>query len=583
MEFHGTAVSEGIVLGRAFLFRPYVYTVEERRILPDEVTQQIKLFEEALLTAEAELIALIDGVQTAKSDLKEILTAHLMILKDPEILAEIRVRISQSQCCVIWAIQQVYDEYIGLLDSIDDPHIRERASDMVDVRTRLIRCVQKIPDRSLAKLPEPCIVFAEELLPSDTVMMDPDKVLGIVAEKGGATSHMAIIARSLGIPAVLGVKGILECVPENAEVILDAVFGRVLISPDANTVRQYMEVRDRQLRKKQTTQKYLQAEAVTKDGIPVEVELNVGSIADNVLDNSLYTDGIGLFRSEFLYMESSQLPDEESQFRAYRAALEAFRGKPVVLRTLDIGGDKRLPYMELPQEENPFLGVRALRLCFAHPDIFRTQLRAALRASIYGDLWLMFPMVSSLEDFHRAKAYVNEVQRQLRREGIPFREDIRLGIMIEVPSAALTAELFAMEVDFASIGTNDLVQYLTASDRMNSEVASYYQNYHPAVLRVIRSVIAAFDQAGKPICVCGELGGTPMGVLALLGLGLRRFSVSPANIAAVKQVIIKTSAAEAKTLTDRVLTLGTAEDTSRSLEQYLSEHIYQDEPSGQPI
>lgn len=584
MEFHGTAVSTGIAIGHAFLYRIYEDTVEDRRVPPEETSREEAVLHQALAAAEAELDTLIGTIQEDGQERKDILTAHLMILRDPELLSEIQGRISRERCCASWAIRQVYDRFIGLFDGLDDPRMKERASDMADVRSRLLRCAQGLPDRSLTQLPESCVVFAEELLPSDTVMLDPKRVRGIVTERGGgATSHTAIIARSLGIPAVLGVTGAMDRVPENAAVILDAVKGRVLVEPGEDAVRRYMAARDSQLRREQTAQGFLEAAAVTKDGVPVKVELNVGTMAGGVPDSARYTAGIGLLRSEFLYMESSQLPSEEEQFRAYRAALEAVDGKPVVLRTLDIGGDKRLPYLELPPEDNPFLGVRALRLCFAHPDLFHTQLRAALRASAYGDLRLMFPMVSSLEDFQRAKAHVEQVREELQNEGIPFRRDMQLGVMIEVPAAALTAELFAREADFASIGTNDLVQYLTAADRMNGETAVYYQNFHPAVLRVIGGVTAAFDRAGKPVCVCGELGGMPEGVLALLGLGLRRLSVSPAHIAAVKQVIAGVSVAEARELMDSLLALEHADEIKARLTRYLSEHVYSDGSPNQSV
>jgi len=379
----------------------------------------------------------------------------------------------------------------------------------------------------------------------------------------------AIIARSYEIPAVLGVSGIVSQLEDRQEVILDAVDGAILTGFDEEVRSAYEAKRREILRRQAHTKLYIDREPITPDGVRIAVELNIASAEPQNLEYAKYTDGVGLFRSEFLYMGRSALPTEEEQFQAYRKVLMTYGSRPVILRTLDIGGDKPLDCLDIPKEDNPFLGNRALRLCFQHPDMFRTQLRASLRASVYGNLWLMFPMVASMDDIRRAKSCLESAKAELTAEGIPFSPDLKVGIMVEIPAIAFLADQAAREVDFASIGTNDLTQYLTAVDRGNPEVRAYYQTYHPSLFRLIGYVVRSFAAQGKPVGVCGEMGGDPLAAAVLIGLGMRQLSMGAASVASIKQMILSTSCETAKALAETVCGLSTADEVRK----YLKEHI----------
>jgi phosphotransferase system enzyme I (PtsI) len=379
--------------------------------------------------------------------------------------------------------------------------------------------------------------------------LNRQRVKGIVTEIGGSNSHSAILARSFQIPAVLGVADAMSEIPDGALLGMDALSGILIVNPDGEELAVLEEKKLSFLKKRQMEEEYLDKPGKLKDGAFVEIGINVGSTDFDVPKTNF--DFAGLFRTEFLYMENTHLPTEEEQFEAYKKVIQNAKGNPVTLRTLDIGGDKTLPYMELPKEENPFLGNRALRLCFAEPNIFMTQLRAALRASVYGPLQIMFPMVGSMEDIYRAKAYVKEAMEQLEQEREAFDRDIKIGIMIEVPSIALIADMAAEEVDFASIGSNDLTQYVCATDRMNPEVTEYYQNYSPAMIRLLGYIAQSFVEKGKALSVCGEMAGNPNIAVVLAGLGIKKLSMSAANIAGVKAALAQVSLGEAKELAAR--------------------------------
>jgi phosphotransferase system enzyme I (PtsI) len=442
---------------------------------------------------------------------------------------------------------------------------------MKDVCTRLLRNCAGIREQSLSVLPKPVIVFAHDLFPSDTASLDREKVLAIVTEVGGPTSHTAIIARSYEIPALLGVPEVLTAVSDGDRVIVDAVEGRLITQPEEEQVGIYQKKRAEFAEHAARTKKYIGIDPVTADGEKIEVELNIGSASVTELQGSKYTTGVGLFRTEFLYMGRETLPSEEEQYTIYRKVLTKFGDRPVTLRTLDIGGDKKLESMELPKEDNPFLGNRALRLCLSHRDLFKTQLRAALRAGTVGNLWIMFPMVGSLDDIRNAKQVLKEVRDDLDRENIPYGKNIKIGIMIEIPSIAMMADLAVKEVDFASIGTNDLCQYLTASDRLNPAVSSYYQSYHPAMFRLIRYVAEEFGKAGKPLCVCGELGGDRLAMPVLLGFGIRRISMGLASVAEVKKIISGLTISRAEKLSEQVCRVETAGDAAEYLKTALAD------------
>ena len=530
MVLRGNGVSKGVAIGEIFLYQPFIPQTTEAHYSGDP-KQYLEQYEDLCLQARVELQAIRERMMQTDAEKAAIFSAQMEILCDEVMDEEIRDGIQYDTWMPDWAVETVYSRYERRLQKAGDPLIRERAADLKDVKNRLLRIWCGVPQQSLAQLEKPVIIAAHDLLPSDTAVMERDHVLGIVTESGGTTSHSAIIARSYGIPAVLGIPNLLPRLTNGEKVILDAVDGVLITRPDG---KQEKEMRIKQKEYEihaARIQKYLHRDPLTADGERIEIGLNIGSARPEDLEGSSVTDFVGLFRTEFLYMDNDHLPTEEEQIIQYQKALLEYAPRPVVLRTLDIGGDKTLPYLPLPQEQTPFLGKRALRLCFDSPELFRTQLRAALRASVAGQLWIMLPMVSSIEEIKRAKALLEQAKQELRQEKLPFDEGVKLGIMIEIPAVAVIADLIAPEVDFASIGTNDLCQYLMAVDRMNPEVTSYYQSYHPALFRLIGYVVERFKQAGKPICICGELGGDPLAAPVLVGLGIRKLSMSLSSVA----------------------------------------------------
>ena len=530
--FRGEAVSGGIAIGKAYHYCPVEYTVEPAQA--GNPAEERKRLETARAKALEELKTIQNSFPEEQKDKAMIFAAHQELLEDEELLDMLQMGIQDEGYTAEYAVQSSFEEYIGLLSRVKDPTIAGRVADLKDVRNRLLRILHGDPEKSLSRLPGDVIIVAHDLLPSDTATMDRQHVLGILTEVGGKTSHSAILARSMHIPAVLGVTDVRKNIADGEEIILDAVEGLVLRDPTDEETAEYRKQEEAfQVRRRQT-ETYLAAEPRTKDGVPVQIGLNIGGADAD--ETYRYVDFVGLFRTEFLYMENDHWPTEEEQFEAYARVLRLAKGKPVTLRTLDIGGDKQLPYYELPKEGNPFLGKRALRLCLAEEPLFRIQLRAAYRASVYGKLQIMFPMVGSLDDIARAKAVAESVQQELAAEGVPMGE-VPLGIMIEIPAIAMLAPLAAAEVDFASIGTNDLCQYLCAADRMNASVAAYSQSMGPAMLKTLKMIIDAFRAAGKPLSVCGEMGGDPAAAALLVGMGLRKLSMSASSVAAIKEML----------------------------------------------
>ena len=547
MRYTGTAVSAGVVIGKVYLYERFVSDVSKCPMgTPAEEAAHYLAARDA---AQGELETLCQHfTELGDNEKASIFSAHLEILSDETMDEEIQAGISGGESSGPWVIRSVYEQYASMFEQLADPIIRERAVDLRDVCARLLRCWEGLPEQNLSALPEPVIIITHDLVPSDTATLDRNNVLGIVTEIGGSTSHSAIIARSYEIPAVLGVSGIVSQLEDRQEVILDAVDGAILTGFDEEVRSAYEAKRREILRRQAHTKLYIDREPITPDGVRIAVELNIASAEPQNLEYAKYTDGVGLFRSEFLYMGRSALPTEEEQFQAYRKVLMTYGSRPVILRTLDIGGDKPLDCLDIPKEDNPFLGNRALRLCFQHPDMFRTQLRASLRASVYGNLWLMFPMVASMDDIRRAKSCLESAKAELTAEGIPFSPDLKVGIMVEIPAIAFLADQAAREVDFASIGTNDLTQYLTAVDRGNPEVRAYYQTYHPSLFRLIGYVVRSFAAQGKPVGVCGEMGGDPLAAAVLIGLGMRQLSMGAASVASIKQMILSTSCETAKAI-----------------------------------
>lgn len=565
MEYRGNPVSKGIAIGTVYHYTPFLAQVDTAPIPPESADAALAEYTRAQKAAEQELAAIQAKLVAQGADEAKIFAAHNDILHDMAMDEEIRDAISYAYQSPSMAVNTVFTQYADLLSQTADPIIRERAADLKDVRDRLLRCLAGVEERNLAALNGPVIVVAHDLLPSDTATMDRKNVLAIVTEVGGATSHSAILARSYEIPALLGIPEISSALHEGEAIIVDALDGILLTEPDGALLSDYQARRERHLTKVAEEKRYLAAKPVTLDGVALEIDLNIGSAEDQELINAPYVDGVGLFRTEFLYMNRPKPPDEEEQYQIYTKVLKAFGQRPVTLRTLDIGGDKQVECLPLPKEQNPFLGNRALRFCLSQEELFLTQLRAALRASVHGTLWLMFPMVGSLEDIRRAKAMVERAKEQLTARGQVFSPSIRLGVMVEIPALAMIADQMVAEVDFASIGTNDLTQYLTAADRGEPAVAQYYQFYHPAVFRLIRIVADAFTAAGKPLCVCGELGGDAAGAMALIGLGLRRLSMGAASLATVKKLVCSITIQQACTAAGQACACPTAAETEAVL------------------
>ena len=447
----------------------------------------------------------------------------------------------------------------------DDDLIRERVADLLDVRNRLLRNWEGIKEKNLAALDAPVIIVTKDLLPSDTAKLNREHVLGILTEIGGTTSHSAIIARNYEIPAISGIADISNILNNDQLIIIDALEGFVILDPDVETIEKYNTLFNSYTEKVATIKKFIYKDAMTKDGVRIYTNLNIASDSDEELGLSEYSDGVGLFRTEFLYMQSEQLPSEEEQLKIYRRILEKYKDKPVTLRTMDIGGDKPLKCIDLPREDNPFLGNRAIRLCFSHPDIFKTQLKAALRAACYGNLQIMFPMISSMDDILRAKKLLEDAKRELEEQNIPYGKDYKFGIMIEIPAIAMIADKVVEEVDFASIGTNDLCQYLLAVDRLNPTVTNYYQSFHPAMFRLISFVVEQFNKAGKEISVCGEMGGDYKAVCVLIGMGMRKISMNSSSLAIIKRMVSSLSIDDARKISNDVKTFNTAEEVETYL------------------
>lgn len=572
MELTGKPVSQGIVIGTVLLYTPFVPQLDTAPLSPDAVPAALAAYEAAQARAQAELDALETRVAVDDPDKAKILAAHRDLLQDLAMDEEIRQLIAEEHMSPDMAAAQIYDAYAAVLDKSKNAMMRERASDLKDVKGRFLRCWAGVPETSLASLSAPCIVVADDLYPSDTVSLDRSNVLGIVTQVGGATSHTAIIARSYEIPAVLGIPGVMDALRDGQEIILDAVEGKLITDPCPADISDYTLRAQAFAEQQAETKRYLDAQPVTRDGQRLEVRLNVAAAGDAELRGAEYADGCGLFRTEFLYLSSDHLPDEEEQYQAYAKVARAFGDKPVVLRTMDIGGDKQLPLLRMEPESNPFLGIRGLRLSLARMELFRTQIRAALRASANGALQIMFPMVGGLEDVRQAKAVIAQEGAALDELGVPWNHDIPIGVMVEVPSIALIADLVADEVDFASVGTNDLTQYLCAADRMNPAVRSYYQEYHPAVFRTLAYLSKAFGAAGKSVSVCGELGGDPLAIPVLAGLGIHKLSMGLASIPAAKRVINGLDMKEAQDLADEVQTMKTEADIRARLTSFAQRH-----------
>ena len=549
--------SGGIAIGKAFLLKQPDLTAERREITAEETEREQAAFRRAAEQAREALRPL------ARTN--TIFAAHLDMAEDATLLQGVEEKIAAGKNAE-WALEDETEELSGMLESLEDAYLRERAADVRDVCRRMMAALKGVAEVSFENITEKVILFAEELHPSDTAKMDFRYIRGMVTEKGGTTSHVAILARSLEIPALLGMEGILTKAQEGETVILDGKEGRLILSPDAKTQAAYQEKQQAEKEMKQKLKELNRLPAVTTDGRQVVLFANAGSLKDIEMAKKHGAEGIGLFRSEFLYMESSRFPTEQEQFEIYKQAAETLK-KPITIRTLDIGGDKNLPYYQFEKEENPFLGWRAIRFCLDMRDVFKTQLKAILRAAAFGEIRIMYPMIVSVEEFRKANALLEECKAELRERKVLFRESISTGIMVETPAAVFVAEELAKEVDFFSIGTNDLTQYILAADRGNQKLTKLYSPFHPAVLRAVARVIAAGHKEGKEVGMCGEFAADARAVPVLLGMGLDEFSMVSNEIAAVRYQIRGLAAKQTAELARRVLAAGTEKEVRGLLER----------------
>lgn len=562
MQLNGIPVSGGYAFGNVYIYKPYKPEVSESCVASDRIDEEVSAYKAGKEKAKQELLSIIDRLEAKNDDKHKIFKAHINILYDVAIDEDITDLIEEESLSAPWAVKKVFDRYISRLKKGKSQLISERADDLNDVCLRLLRCLNNVEQSDLSLLDAPIILVAHDLLPSDTVNLDREKTLAILTEDGGPTSHSSIIARSYAIPAVLGIPNLLDNIPAEASVAVDACKGIVTLSPDEETCLEYRKLADEYKANVLKTEKFRTAECLCSDGSHIDIRLNIASGTQAELEASKYVDGIGLFRTEFLYMGRDALPDEDEQYEIYSRVLKAYGEKPVALRTLDIGGDKQTGCIDQPHEENPFLGRRALRLCFDMPELFKTQVRAALRAGLNGNLHLMLPMVGSMDDIFEAKKLIREAEAELESKNIPFSTDYKLGIMIEIPSIAMLADLVVNEVDFASIGSNDLCQYTLAVDRMSPSVSKYYQPLNPAVIRLIKFVIDEFNTAGKEICICGEMGGNPETATVLVGLGMRKLSMNISSVAKIKETLSLFSISQLEELSEQVLKAKTSEEAN---------------------
>ncbi|HWO74891.1 MAG TPA: phosphoenolpyruvate--protein phosphotransferase [Bacillus sp. (in: firmicutes)] len=565
----GIAASSGIAIAKAYRLVEPNLDVSKKTI--ENTHDEIERFQNAISQSTTELEALRDNTKKKLgADKAAIFVAHLLVANDPEFLGPVKEKIDAEKVNAEFALQEVSAMFVSMFEQMENEYMRERASDIKDVTKRILAHLLgvKLPTPSL--IAEEVIVIAEDLTPSDTAQLNKDFVKGFATDIGGRTSHSAIMARSLEIPAVVGTKEVSKTVENGTIIIVDGLNGEVYIDPTPEVIEKYKRDQDAYEKQKQEWAKLVNEKTVTADGHHVELAANIGTPADLKGAHANGAEGIGLYRTEFLYMGRDELPSEEEQFEAYKTVLEGMEGKPVVVRTLDIGGDKELPYLNLPKEMNPFLGFRAIRLCLEEQDLFRTQLRALLKASPYGNLKIMFPMIATIDEFRQAKSILEDESKKLIQEGIEVSDNIEIGIMVEIPSTAVLADQFAKEVDFFSIGTNDLIQYTMAADRMNERVSYLYQPYNPSILRLIKMVIDAAHANGKWAGMCGEMAGDEKAILILLGLGLDEFSMSATSILKARSLIKKLSLADMKQLADKVLQMSSYEEVKHEIERAIS-------------
>ena len=561
----GKGISEGIGLGKTVVLKENEFKIEKQTIKNTSAEKQH--IYDAIKKVENEIENLINNISGTE---KEIMQAYLMILQDPSLTEETIKIIEQEKCNSTYAVEVGLDKIIKTFEEMDDPYMAARSRDIEDMKKRILSKLLKIEEIDLSKLPKETILIAKELTTSDIAKINLKNISGIITEIGGVNSHMAIIARTNEIPAIVGIKHIFENIKENDYIALNGTTGEIFLNPTQDKIKELTKNQENLKQEKQELEKYKNEKAITKDGHQVELLANIGGPQDIqiVIDNT--AEGVGLLRSEFLYMNAKDFPTEEEQFEAYKKIAQSLENKRIVIRTLDIGGDKNLKYMKLPKEENPFLGYRAIRIYLDNKDLFKVQLRAILRASSYGNVAIMLPMISSIEELRKSKEIIEEVKQELKTKNIKFNENIEVGIMVEIPSSAVMADEFAKECDFFSIGTNDLIQYTIAVERGNEKVANLYTHFNPAVIRLIKSAIDGAHKNGIICGMCGEAAGDVNFIPLLVGLGLDEFSMNANKILKARKLITTLELKDCKKLANEVLQLTSTEEVKKVLEKFSS-------------
>ena len=564
----GTNVSSGIGIGNAVIVEEKELVI--RREAVADAAAEVERFKGALDTTLKKTEELAADLATRVGEKEaEIMQGHMMLLMDPMLTGEIETAITGESICAEYAIEQVCTTYADMFASMDDELMQQRATDMRDIKERMQRELLGLESVDIAALPAGTILVAKDLTPSMTAGIRPENVAGIVTELGGKTSHSAILARALEIPAVVAVPDLMSQVENGHVIVLDGSEGIVYVDPDQAVVDEFAAKREKFLKEKKELEQYIGKPTVTKDGVHIELVANIGKPED--LEKVLQYDGegVGLFRTEFLFMDRTAMPTEEEQFEAYKAVAEGLKGKPVIIRTLDIGGDKEIPYMGLTRDENPFLGYRAIRFCLDRKDdVYRPQLRALLRASAYGNIKIMVPMVTCIEELREAKALIEEIKKELDENNIPYKKDIEVGIMVETAAASLMADVFAKEAAFFSIGTNDLTQYTMSVDRGNDKVSYLYSTFNPAVLRSIKRIITCGREAGIMVGMCGEAASDPLMIPLLLAFGLNEFSMSASAILFSRKLITGYSVEELQAVADKAMSFATAAEVEAYMKAF---------------
>jgi phosphoenolpyruvate-protein phosphotransferase len=563
----GTGASSGIGIGKAVVVRDEKPEVVQVSI--SDKDKEVKRFEDVLAKITEATMEMAESLANKVGGKEaEILNGHVLLLSDPMLSEEIKQKIQNESVNAEFAVDSVYDMYAGMFASMDDELMQQRATDMKDLKVRILKGLLGMADVDVARLPEGSILVAEDLTPSMTAGLNPQTVCGIVTELGGRTSHSAILSRALEIPAVVAISGLLENIHDGDTVCFDGDKGEVVIHPDADTLAEYEKKKEAYLLEKKELENYKGKPSVTKDGRKVEIVANIGKPEDAQRALEYDAEGVGLFRTEFLFMDRENAPTEEEQFEAYKKVATLMKDKPVIIRTLDIGGDKEIPYLGIEQDENPFLGYRAIRLCLDRKeDLYRPQLRALLRASAFGDIRIMIPLITCVDEIREAKALIREIMEDLDRENIAYNKDIQVGIMIETAASSIMADVFAKEVDFFSIGTNDLTQYTMCVDRGNAKVSYLYSPLNPAVLRSLKRVITSAKEAGIMVGMCGEAAADPLLIPLLLVWGLDEFSMSASSILKSRKLVTNSSIADLEKVEKEVMKFTTEKEVREYMEK----------------